>query len=190
MIIKIIWILKTLILVPFFGGYKFPSYIVNPIYLRNLKSIYVGSRVRILPHSRIEGITKHAKIIFEGDISIGQNLHCTASGELKISKHTTILGNVCITDTDHDYQSINQHVLQQPCTIRKTEIGEYCFIGFGAVIQAGTILGNQCIVGANSVVRGTFKDHSVIVGSPARVVKRFNKSTGNWEKTDNQGNFI
>jgi acetyltransferase-like isoleucine patch superfamily enzyme len=52
----------------------------------------------------------------------------------------------------------------------------------GARIQAGTILGDGCVVGANSVVRGVFEDHSVIVGAPGRVVKRYNKATGVWER--------
>lgn len=33
--------------------------------------------------------------------------------------------------------------------IIKTEIGENCCINDGEVIQAGTILGKQCIVGAH-----------------------------------------
>lgn len=66
--------------------------------------------------------------------------------------------------------------------VRHTEIGENCFIGYGAAIQAGTVLGRQCIVGANSVVRGEFPDYCVIVGAPARIVKRYNPVSGEWEK--------
>lgn len=65
---------------------------------------------------------------------------------------------------------------------KRTEIGENCFIGFGAAIQAGTVLGKQCIVGTNAVVRGEFPDYSVIVGAPAKVVKQYNKETGEWER--------
>ncbi|MDZ4322349.1 MAG: DapH/DapD/GlmU-related protein, partial [Phenylobacterium sp.] len=71
-------------------------------------------------------------------------------------------------------------VIDQPLVPSKTRIGKNCFIGAGACIQAGTILGDGCIVGANAVVRGVFEDHSVIVGVPGRVVKRFNRETGTW----------
>ena len=52
----------------------------------------------------------------------------------------------------------------------------------GACIQAGTVLGKQCVVGANAVVRGTYPDYCVIVGVPARVIKKYNPETGKWEK--------
>ena len=58
------------------------------------------------------------------------------------------------------------------------------------VIQAGTILGKQCIVGANAVVRGEFSDYCVIAGIPAKIVKRYDLITKQWKKTDVKGNFI
>lgn len=66
--------------------------------------------------------------------------------------------------------------------IKETKIGENCFIGIGVAIQAGTILGKQCVVGSNSVVRGEFPDYCVIVGAPARIVKKYNFETQRWEK--------
>ena len=74
------------------------------------------------------------------------------------------------------------HIMEQPMICKKTVIGENCFIGFGAAIQAGTVLGKQCVVGTNAVVRGTYPDYSVIVGVPAKVVKRYNKETGKWDR--------
>ena len=81
-------------------------------------------------------------------------------------------------------------MLKQKLILKKTEIGENCFLGYGAVIQPGTVLGKQCIVGSNAVVSGTFEDYSVIVGAPARVVKRYNFETEKWEKTNKDGLFV
>ena len=66
--------------------------------------------------------------------------------------------------------------------VKETTIGENCFIGMGAAIMPGTVLGKQCVVGANSVVKGTFPDYCVIVGSPAKIVKKYNQHTQIWEK--------
>ena len=124
-------------------------------------------------------------------IPIGHYLHIISSGQtLVVGKHTTISGNVFITNLDHSYQEIGKHIMEQPTIELNTKIGENCFIGFGVAIQAGTILGKQCIVGSNSVVRGTFPDYCVIVGAPARIVKRYNPETKLWQKTDKEGNFI
>jgi len=192
MIFKIFWILRGLLYKPFFGKYGLPSYIGKPVFIGNFKRIFIGKRVRIFPAARIEVIGNDASIVFKDNISIGQNLHIIsgAGQELKIGQNTTFSANVFITNIDHKYDEINKHILQQSLQSAKTQIGENCFIGYGAVIQAGTILGKQCIVGANAVVRGTFPDYSVIVGVPARIVKRYHEKSGVWKKTDKNGEFI
>lgn len=48
----------------------------------------------------------------------------------------------------------------------------------------------RLLVGANSVVRGDFPDYSVIVGAPARIVKRYDANQNRWRKSDAQGNFL
>lgn len=109
-------------------------------------------------------------------------LHPGGGGGVHIGNDVTIVANVCITNIDHQYEDIDKSVLNQGIKVTDTKIGDGCFIGFGAVIQAGTTLGTHCIVGANAVVRGNFPDYSVIVGVPARIVKRYNAKTGQWEK--------
>ena len=129
-------------------------------------------------------IDKSSSISFEDNISIGQNLHIISGGEqeLRIGKNTTFSANVFVTNIDHRYDEIGTHILEQPIKSSRTQIGENCFIGYGVVILSGTILGRQCIVGSNSVVRGNFPDYCVIVGSPARVIKKYNKVLKEWEK--------
>lgn len=190
MIFKIFWVLRGLIYKPFFGKFLLPSYIGKPIFIRNFKRIFIGRRVRIFPGARIEVINKESSIIFEENISIGQNFHITSGGILVIGKNSTFAENIMVTNIDHDYQEVNKHILEQENIIKETKIGENCFVGFGAVIQAGTILGKQCVIGANAVVRGHFPDYSVIVGVPAKIVKRYDEQNKIWRKTDARGVFI
>jgi len=182
MIIKCFWILRAFVLKIFFGKIRILSYIGKPIFLYNVKNVFLGKRVRIYPGLRCETYNL-GKIIIEDNVGIGQNFHITCSEEeLIIGKNTTILGNVFITNIDHDYSVLGVSILEQNYIVKRTSIGENCFIGYGAAIQAGTILGKQCIVGANSVVRGTYPDYCVIAGVPARIIKKYNFSTQNWEK--------
>lgn len=61
-------------------------------------------------------------------------------------------------------------------------IGDDTWIGTNVVI-AGTIkIGKHCVIGANSVVTTDIPDYCVAVGSPCRVIKKYNKSSGLWEK--------
>ena len=192
MIFKVFWILRGLAYKPFFGKFGFPSYIGKPIFIGNFKRIFIGKRVRIFPGARIEVVDKNSSIVFEDNISIGQNLHIISGGrqELKIGRNTTFSANVFVTNIDHQYNEINKHILEQPLESAKTHIGENCFIGYGVVIQAGTILGKQCIVGANAVVRGHFPPYCVIVGVPAKIVKRYDALSGIWKKTNSKGEFL
>ena len=189
MILKYIWAGRALVYKFFFGSLKLPSYIGNPIYIGKCKKIFIGRYVRIFPHVRMEVVDDNSSITIKDNVSIAQNFHITSGGNLIIGESTVIAENVMITNIDHEYQEIGKPILDQSYIIKETEIGMNCFIGFGAVIQAGTILGKHCVVGANSVVRGHYPDYSVIVGAPSRIVKRFNEETNKWEKTDKEGNF-
>ncbi|MBD5806368.1 sugar O-acetyltransferase [Limosilactobacillus walteri] len=51
-------------------------------------------------------------------------------------------------------------------------IGDDVWIGGGAIICPGVVLGNNVIVGAGSVVTKSFGDNVIIAGNPARVVKK------------------
>jgi len=189
MVNKFIWFLNSFFLRILIRKIGFPSYIGKTVFIHGGKGIFIGNKVRIFPGLRCE-THDSGKIIIEDDVSIGQNLHIISSSEtLIIGKHSTLSGNVFITNMDHEYKKIGKHILEQKYQVKTTMIGENCFIGYGAVIQAGTILGKQCIIGSNSVVRGIFPDYSVIVGSPAKIIKRYNSNSGIWQKTDNLGNF-
>lgn len=158
--------------------------------------IELGSRVFIWAGCRIEGIDSYGEIQFNPCIHIGdrssfqQNCHVIAADRLFIGDDCTFSVGVLLTDNDHAYETDGQNVLAQPLIVRPTRIGHNCFIGAGAKIQAGTTLGDHCIVGANAVVRGSFPDHSVVAGVPARIIKRQDSSTGKWLRTNSEGEFL
>jgi len=54
----------------------------------------------------------------------------------------------------------------------RTRIGDYCFLGPGAVVFPGITLGRNVAVGANSVVNKDVADDMVVVGNPARLLRR------------------
>jgi len=54
----------------------------------------------------------------------------------------------------------------------KIKIGNNVFIGINCIILSNTEIGDNCIVGAGSVVRGHFPENSVIAGNPAQVISK------------------
>lgn len=178
---KLAWAFRALLYKAFFGKLSLPSYIGPPTFLYRTQRMFFGRRVRIFPGLRAE-CHGNGRIFIHDNVAIGQGFHITCMGDLHIGEGTLITGYATITDIDHEYKSIELPILSQPMNFSKTEIGKNCFIGMGARIQAGTTLGQGCIVGANSVVRGEFPDHCVIVGSPARVIKRYDAQTQQWQR--------
>ena len=82
----------------------------------------------------------------------------------------------CILHTDEgvplnigERVTVGHHVVLHGCTI-----GEESLIGIGAVVLNGAVIGQHCLVGAGALVTEgkNFPDGSLIVGSPARVVRQ------------------
>ncbi|SCX30443.1 acyltransferase [Mycolicibacterium fluoranthenivorans] len=178
---KMLWTLRAFLVSPMFGRLRMPSYLGPPLLIVKPKRIFIERRVRIFPGMRAEAHYDGTIKIAE-NVAIGQNFHITAMGELTIGSGTVISGAVMVTDIDHEYADITKNIHEQGFIYGRTAIGKNCFIGMGARIQAGTILGDGCIVGANSVVRGEFPSYCVIVGAPARVVKKYDFESATWNR--------
>lgn len=85
-----------------------------------------------------------------------------------------LIGSGCkIIDNDFHALDPTKRVNQKDCDIRRAPIviGDNTFIGMNAIILKGTAIGRNCIVGAGSVVHGTFPDGVVIAGNPAKIIK-------------------
>jgi acetyltransferase-like isoleucine patch superfamily enzyme len=62
--------------------------------------------------------------------------------------------------------------MHNPLETSPIRIGRGTWIAERVAVLRGADIGRCCIIGANSVVKGTIPDYSIAVGSPARVVGR------------------
>lgn len=170
---KIIWCLRAFLSKPFFGKIGSQSYFGKPIYASGLKRLFIGKKCRIFPNSRIE-IGPKAKIVMGDNSSLGQSAHIVSYlGSLIIGSSVTISSNVFISNVEHTFVK-NKSCLETELKYKETRIGDYCFIGVGAKILPGTILGNNCVVGAGAVVKGVFPDNCIIAGVPGKKIGEIN----------------
>lgn len=179
LLFKMAWVLRAFVYSFLFKAFPMPGYLGPPCFLLGVRRMSFGRRVRIFPGLRAECIGV-GTLTIGNNVSIGQGFHVIAKSDLRIGSDVLISSNVLITDTDHSYSDVNVPVLDQMDVVSSTQIGDRCFIGVGACIQAGTILGNGCVVGSHAVVRGAFPPNSVIVGSPAVIVRQYDESTAQW----------
>lgn len=52
------------------------------------------------------------------------------------------------------------------------KVGHNVFFGIDCLVLPNTTIGNNCVIGAGSVVRGVIPDDSVVFGNPAQVVMK------------------
>ena len=158
------------------------SYMGKPCFIEGCKSICIGKQTRIFPGIRMEAIGT-GEIIIGDNCAIEQNVHITSMGsKLVIGDNVTIAANTFITNLDHEYKDVTKSVMDQGHILSETIIGEGSFLGYGVAIQAGTKLGKHCVVGTGAVVKGEFPDYSVIVGIPARVVRKYDIEDKKWKR--------
>lgn len=126
----------------------------HPVVLRTLRS---GALLSIGDHVGISG----GSVIAASRVTIGAG---------------SLLGaNVTVMDTDfHPIDSLERFrsPLPEPVEEDAVEIGRNVFIGTGAIILKGSRLGDNCVVGAGSVVKGRFPANTVVAGNPARKVRQ------------------
>lgn len=149
--------------------------------------IKIGDNVSLFSafSSNMLGLYQRCIIVarYGGNIEIGE--HCGISGStiyawdsIKIGNHTRIGANCKIIDNDfHPVELEYRHkALNKEYTHRAPiTIGSDCFIGMNSIILKGTTLGNNVIVGAGSVVHGTFPDNCIIAGNPAKIIKKLDE---------------
>lgn len=94
-----------------------------------------------------------------------------AIGKIYIGDYTQIASQVGIISANHDLYDNREHI------VKDVRIGKYCWLGMGAKIMPGVILGDYTIVGAGSIVTKSFPEgYCVIGGNPARIIKELERS--------------
>jgi serine O-acetyltransferase len=102
-------------------------------------------------------------------IAHGQNI--VIGGNSTIGDNVTVYNSVTLGVSGRLYMDINGKLMQFE---DYPTIGNNCIIYTGAKILGNTVIGDNSIIGANSVVINSFSDNSIIAGIPA-TLKSINK---------------
>jgi acetyltransferase-like isoleucine patch superfamily enzyme len=127
------------------------------------------------------------KLEIGDNCAIGDYCHITAVRKVKFEDDVLLANNVYISDNLHGYENINIPILNQEVIFKKEVIiGSGSWIGENVCI-IGASVGRNSVIGCNSVVTKDIDDYCIAVGSPARVIKRFDFNTRQWilEKDNN-----
>ena len=111
---------------------------------------------------------------------IGRGSHLIGHWSIELGDDIQTGPYVYITDQNHGYEDPDVPVGIQTTREAPVRIGSGSWLGANVVILPGTNLGRNCVVAAGAVVRGTFPDHTVVAGVPAKAVRILRD--GEWER--------
>ena len=102
---------------------------------------------------------------------------------MEIGENVLLSPNVYITDCDHEYRDVNVAVIDQGVNQKNqnVSIGDESYIGINSVIVGNVSIGKHCVIGANSVVTKNVPDYCVAVGSPAKVIRKYDFEINEWK---------
>lgn len=143
-----------------------------------IKSSFFSNLVGLYSRTIIVTRTPEAVIEIGNNVGISGATIYARKG-IYIGENTCIGGNCKILDNDFHPIDTEERIRllnnihggdSDLIPTKEIHIGKNCFLGCNSIILKGTILGDGCVVGAGAVVSGKFKDNSVIVGNPAKVI--------------------
>lgn len=168
-----------------FRSFKDGSKIDSPCLISGFNDIEIGKETIILANSRIQNFYLDGK---EPSIKIGNRCYICYyftllnASKVEIGNNVLIASHVLITSENHSMNPMsNTPYMDQPLTSAPVVIGDGCWIGEKTCILPGVFIGKKCIIGAGSVVTKSIPDYCIAVGNPARVIKKYNFNTKNWE---------
>ena len=115
--------------------------------------VVLGADASVWFGTVVRGDTAHITIGEGTNVQDASVLHADEGMPLTIGRHVTV----------------GHQVMLHGCTI-----GDESLIGIGAIVLNGAKIGKNCLVGAGALVTEgkEFPDGSMIIGSPARVVRQ------------------
>lgn len=136
-------------------------------------SISGGGSVHISDHCRMEkcelAAVSGGKIKIGEYTSLGSNDLLVSRGNVVIGSYCSIAPNVSIYDHNHVFGASG---LKPGYIVKDIQIGNNVWIGVGVIILAGTTIGDNCVIGAGTVVHGNIPAGSLVTSSREIKIKK------------------
>jgi len=125
--------------------------------------VWIGDGTKIRCH---EGVVEiGAKTV------LGQECTISAYKRVRIGEQCVIADRAMFIDFDHGVVEVERPIRAQGIYTRDVEVGSNVWIGYGACILRGVSVGDNSIVGTNSVVTKDVPANAVVAGIPARIIR-------------------
>ncbi|MDB5807744.1 MAG: putative transferase [Betaproteobacteria bacterium] len=113
----------------------------------------------------------------EGSLDIGADTYVNsfnvigAWNSVEIGPHCIFAAFVQITDATHGIDDLAVMTKHAPISAAPVRLGRNVWLGARVTVMMGSSIGDDAVVGAQSLVRGNLPERSISVGTPARVLR-------------------
>ena len=139
-------------------------------------TIRLGKHVRAHRRSKLLAFDRGVLEI-GSNTALGNGVSINCMERITIGEGVQIGPDVKIYDHDHDFR-VPGGIRAEKFRTAPVEIGANSWIGCNVVILMGTKLGENCIVGAGSVLKGQYPANSVIVQKRTTEVTTYSMELG------------
>lgn len=172
-----------------FGAYGKDVYIESGVVINRPRFVHLGNHIRIKRNTSINLHPQDKKskegILFLGDhVMISEGCVISGCNRIVIEENVGISPYVMIIDNSRKPGDVIRPSKEQKLELGYVHIGADSWIAYNACILPNVTIGKHCIIGALSVVNGNIPSYSIAVGSPAKVVKRFDFERREWIKVN------
>jgi acetyltransferase-like isoleucine patch superfamily enzyme len=102
---------------------------------------------------------------------IGQECTISAYQRVRIGEQCVIADRAMFIDFDHGVVEVERPIRSQGIYKRDVVVGSNVWIGYGACILRGVHVGDNSIVGTNSVVTKDIPANAIVAGIPAKIIR-------------------
>jgi acetyltransferase-like isoleucine patch superfamily enzyme len=112
---------------------------------------------------------------------IGRFAHIACVGEIELGNGVLTAERIFVGDTYHRYEDPDLPVVAQPMAPPEAvRIGDGAFLGIGCAVLMGVTVGEHAYVAAGAVVTRDVEPRTLVVGNPARPVRRWDSAAADW----------
>ena len=151
------------------------SILHRPLWIYGPQQIAIGGNSLILHNAWLSVETpawsQPAPTLRIGD-RVGIRPWCTlsASGGILLEDDVILGAYSTVIDSDHTFREGRPNVMHNSVDVDPIRIGRGTWVAERVAVLKGSNIGECCIIGANSVVKGDVPPFSIAAGAPARVV--------------------
>jgi acetyltransferase-like isoleucine patch superfamily enzyme len=125
--------------------------------------VWIGDGTKIRCH---EG-----EVLIDEKTVLGQECTISAYRHVRIGEQCVVADRAMFIDFDHGVVEVERPIRQQGIYMRDVNVGSNVWVGYGACVLRGVSVGDNSVIGTNTVVTKDVPANAVVGGVPARILR-------------------